>query len=31
MFNVNIFSVALFRFLKVLLRKTIATINARNF
>jgi len=27
----NIFFVALFRFLKVLLRKTIATINARNF
>ena len=27
----NIFSVALFRFLKVLLRKTIATVNARKF
>ena len=27
----NIFFVALFRFLKVLLRKTIATINARKF
>ena len=27
----NFFIVALFRFQKVLLRKTIATINARNF